>query len=158
MEGVFAGGDAVGLAFATTAIGQGRRAAESIDMKLRGVARTEKPFPPVIVFEDDRMGLRLDSYEKKERVQAATLPVAQRLAGMDAEVDLPLSCEQVVEETGRCMSCGYCSDCEKCWLVCPEEGISKPQEKGALYLFNLQMCTGCMRCARECPTGFITMM
>ena len=158
VEGVYAGGDAVALAFVTTAIGQGRGAAESIDLKLRDAERQEKPLPPVILFEDDKMGLRLDSYPEKERVQAGTLPVEQRLAGMDAEVNLSLSTEQVVEETSRCMSCGYCSDCEKCWLVCPEEGIKKPTEKGALYLFNLQMCTGCMRCARECPTGFITML
>jgi ferredoxin len=156
-DGVFAGGDAIGLGFVTTAIGQGRSAAESIDLKLRGVEREQKPTPPVIVFEDDRMGLRLDGYEPKARVETPMLPVDQRLAGMDAEVNLPLSTEQIVEECSRCMSCGYCSDCEKCWLVCPEEGISKPQEKGELYLFNLQMCTGCMRCARECPTGFITM-
>ncbi len=159
VEGVYAGGDAVSLAFATTAIGQGRRAAESIDLKLRGVERKEKTLPALILFENDRMGLRLDYYEmdKKERIQAGTLPVEQRLDGMGAEVNLPLSPEQVVEETGRCMSCGYCSDCEQCWLVCPEEGISKPEEKGGLYLFNMAMCTGCMRCARECPTGFITM-
>ena len=156
-DDVFAGGDAVGMGYVTTAIGQGRQAAESIDLKLRGQAREEKPLPPMILWEDDRMGLRLDGYEEKARAHAGTLPVADRLGGMDAEVRLPMSSEQIVEETSRCMSCGYCSDCEKCWLVCPEEGIKKPDEKGALYMFNLQMCTGCMRCARECPTGFITM-
>ena len=139
-------GDVAGLGAVTTAIGQGRRAAESIDRKLGRVTEEEKPLPPVIVFDenDKRMGLRLDHYPEKARVEAST-------------AEETLSTEQVVQETGRCMSCGYCSDCEKCWLVCPEGGITKPQEKGALYEFNLQMCTGCMRCARECPTGFITM-
>lgn len=155
-EDVFVGGDAVGLGFVTTAIGQGQKAAVSIDLKIRNTHREEKIVPPLILWEDDKMGLRFDGYPEKARIQADTLPVDQRLAGMDAEVSLPLSPEQVVEECSRCMSCGYCHDCEKCWLVCPEEGIKKG-DKGALYTFDLQMCTGCMRCARECPSGFITM-
>ena len=157
-EDVFAGGDAIGLGYVTTAIGQGRQAAESIDLKLSARPRAEKVIPPIIIWEDDRMGLRIDSYEKKERVQSTRPPVEERLAGMDKEDILPLSPEEVVQESLRCMGCGHCLDCEKCWLVCPEEGIKKPDEKGALYSFNLQMCTGCMRCARECPTGFITMV
>ena len=157
-EDVFAGGDAVGLGFVTTAIGQGRRAAESIELKLSNKPREEKVVPPLILWEDDKMGLRLDGYEEKARIESATLPVTERLGSMDAEVSLPLSPEQVVEESTRCMSCGYCHDCEKCWLVCPEEGIKKPEEQGGLYQFDLHMCTGCMRCARECPSGFIVMV
>ncbi|MDP6777503.1 MAG: FAD-dependent oxidoreductase, partial [Candidatus Latescibacteria bacterium] len=113
-DDVFAGGDAIGLGYVTTAIGQGRQAAESIDLKLRGLPREEEPLPPMILWEDDRMGLRLDGYEEKARARADTLAVGDRLSGMDAEVRLPMSSEQVVEESSRCMSCGFCSDCEKC--------------------------------------------
>ena len=66
--------------------------------------------------------------------------------------------EQTVEEAGRCMSCGYCFDCEKCWLVCQDEAVNKPIEKGQLYSYKLENCTGCKKCAEECPCGFIAML
>ena len=61
-------------------------------------------------------------------------------------------------EAGRCMSCGYCFDCEKCWLFCQDQAIDKPLEKGALYSFNMQTCTRCGKCSKECPCGFIDML
>jgi len=154
VEGVYAGGDAVSLALVTTAIGQGRRAAEAIDRKCRGEAEPQDSEMPLI--QTDRM--RLDHYEKQERVQAATLPPEQRLAGMEAEVNLPISQEQAIQETRRCMSCGFCFDCEKCWLFCQDQAVDKPLQKGVLYTFKLQNCTGCKKCAEECPCGFIDML
>ena len=154
VEGVYAGGDAVSLALVTTAVGQGRRAAEAIDRKFRGEQEPENTEMPLI--QTDRM--RLDHYEKKERAQAVALPVEQRLAGMDTEVNLPISQEQVIEEARRCMSCGFCFDCEKCWLFCQDQAVDKPLEKGALYTYKLQNCTGCKKCAEECPCGFIDML
>jgi Pyruvate/2-oxoacid:ferredoxin oxidoreductase delta subunit len=108
------------------------------------------------LIQTDRM--RLDHYEKKERAQSVTLPVEQRLAGMDTEVNLPLDEEQIVAETGRCMSCGYCFDCEKCWLFCQDQAVEKPMEKGMLYTYKMQNCTGCKKCAEECPCGYIDML
>ena len=160
VPGVFAGGDAVSLALVTTAIGQGRRAAEAIDAKFRGVEETpedensKKSETPLI--RSDR--LRLDHYEKKEPAKAASLPPEERLAEMEKEVNLPLSQEQVIEDAQRCMSCGFCFDCEKCWMFCQDQAIDKPMEKGLLYSFKLQNCTGCKKCAEECPCGFIDML
>ncbi|OHB72513.1 MAG: hypothetical protein A2V70_00910 [Planctomycetes bacterium RBG_13_63_9] len=154
VAGVYAGGDAVSLALVTTAIGQGRRAAEGIDRQLRGaeIARGEEM--PIV--KTDRM--RLDHYEKKDRANSASLPVEERLAAIDTEVNLPLSPEQVIEEAKRCMSCGFCFDCEKCWLFCQDQAVDKPMQKGVLYSFKMQNCTGCKKCAEECPCGFIDML
>jgi len=154
VEGVYAGGDAVNLALVTTAIGQGRRAAESIDLKFRDQPRPQEEEMPVI--KTDRM--RLDHYEKTQRAPAVKIPPEQRLAGMETEVNLPMSREQVIAETRRCMSCGYCFDCEKCWLFCQDQAINKPMEKGVLYSFKMENCTGCKKCAEECPCGFIDML
>ena len=154
VEGVYAGGDAVSLALATTAIGQGRRAAESIDLRFRGRQRPQEEEMPLI--QTDRM--RLDHYEKMERAPAVKLPPEERLAGMETEVNLPMSREQVIEETKRCMSCGFCFDCEKCWLFCQDQAVDKPLQKGVLYTFKMQNCTGCKKCAEECPCGFIDML
>jgi Pyruvate/2-oxoacid:ferredoxin oxidoreductase delta subunit len=48
-------------------------------------------------------------------------------------------------------------DCEKCWLYCQDQAIKKPMEKGLLYGWKLENCTGCSKCAEICPCGFIEM-
>ena len=55
------------------------------------------------------------------------------------------------------MSCGYCFDCEKCWMYCQDQAIDKPAQRGALYTFKLGNCTGCAKCKDICPCGFIEM-
>ena len=77
---------------------------------------------------------------------------------METEVNLACSPEQVIEESKRCMSCGYCFDCEKCWLYCQDQAIIKPLEKGVIYSFKMENCTGCKKCDEECPCGFIDMI
>ena len=154
VEGVYAGGDAVNLALVTTAIGQGRRAAETIDRNLRSSEPEKDGEMPVV--KPDR--LRLDHYEKIERGEAVSIPVEERLAGMETEVNLSLSQDQALAESKRCMSCGFCFDCEKCWLFCQDQAIDKPMEKGVIYSFKMQNCTGCKKCAEECPCGFIDML
>jgi NADPH-dependent glutamate synthase beta subunit-like oxidoreductase len=106
VDGVYAGGDATNLALVTDAIGHGRYAAEAIDRKFRGL---ERPDNGQQIIKTDKM--LLDHYAKAERATAATLPVEERFASMDAEANLPLSEEQAIEESKRCMSCGYCMDC-----------------------------------------------
>ncbi len=153
-KGVYAGGDAVNLALAITAIAHGRIAAENIDLSLRGGEAPEKDNRPLV--KKDR--LRLDHFEKKDRAEPATLSLEERLATMDAEVAHPLTEEQLLGESRRCMSCGYCFDCEKCWMFCQDQAIHKPMQKGQIYTFKLENCTGCKKCAEECPCGFIDML
>jgi len=154
VPGVYAGGDAVSLSLVTTAIGQGRQAAETMDLRFRGEELPNDAALPVV--GPDR--LRLDHYDKAERSESATLPPEERLAEMEKEVGLPASREQVVAEAQRCMSCGFCFDCEKCWLFCQDQAIDKPMQKGVIYSFKLQNCTGCKKCAEECPCGYIDML
>ena len=154
VDGVYAGGDAINLDLATTAIGHGRRAAEAIDRSLRAAEAGNVEEMPVI--KTDRM--RLDHYEKKDRATPASLTVEERLAEMEKEVNQSYTEEQTIEEAKRCMSCGFCFDCEKCWLFCQDQAVDKPLEKGLLYSFKMQNCTGCKKCAEECPCGFIDML
>lgn len=152
IEGCWAGGDVTTLDLVTTAIGHGRRAAEAIDRKLQGL-----PFEPDMmpVIRTDKM--RLDHYEMMERIKPPSRPVEERLASVDAEVNLGFDRESVIVQSRRCMSCGYCFDCEKCWLYCQDQAVDKPMEHGKLYKFKLENCTGCKKCAEECPCGFIEM-
>jgi NADPH-dependent glutamate synthase beta subunit-like oxidoreductase len=153
VDGVWAGGDVAQLDLVTTAIGHGRRAAEAIERKFLG-KEPDDDSTEVILY--DRM--RLDHYEKADRQQPSALAVDQRLGGVDTEVNLGLTAEQVVTESRRCMSCGYCFDCEKCWLFCQDQAVEKPAQKGELYKFKLENCTGCKKCAEECPCCFIDMV
>jgi NADPH-dependent glutamate synthase beta subunit-like oxidoreductase len=152
VNGIWAGGDVVNLDLVTTAVGHGRRAAEAIERKFLD---QPKPRDDMAVIHADKM--LLDHYTKKDRVEPSVLDVEQRLAGLDTEVNLGYTPEQTLEESQRCMSCGYCFDCEKCWMYCQDQAIDKPMDKGALYVFKLQNCTGCSKCAEVCPCGFIEM-
>ena len=137
----------------TTAIGHGRRAAEAIERKFLGAEAGNGKLPLI-----GKEGMRLDHYEKIERGTPVTLEAAKRLEGMEVEGNLGFTPEQVVTESQRCMSCGYCFDCEKCWLFCQDQAVVKPSEKGELYTYKMENCTGCKKCAEECPCGFIDML
>ncbi len=154
LEGVWAGGDVTQLDLVTTAIGHGRRAAEAIERKFLGTAASD----------DEHEGHPHRPHAagplREDGAQRACRPSASSIAwkSVDAEVNLGFTREQVIDESRRCMSCGYCFDCEKCWLFCQDQAVDKPMQKGVLYTFKLENCTGCKKCAEECPCGFIDML
>ena len=153
LAGVWAGGDVVNLDLVTTAIGHGRRAAEAIE---RAFLSTAPVADPRQVIHTDRM--QLDHYAKAERLAPVSIDVAVRFATADREVNPGLTVDQAFQESQRCMSCGYCFDCEKCWMYCQDQAVAKPAAKGGLYSFKLQNCTGCSKCKDVCPCGFIDMV
>ncbi len=151
LEGVFAGGDDVNLALVTTAIGQGRFAAEAIDAYLRG-KKLEKPVAPPPISRDR---VKLDWYPSIPRHERRHLPLEQR--DMESEIQQGLSQAEALEEAKRCMSCGMCMDCETCWMYCtPNAFVRLP--KGEHYRIKLELCNGCKKCAEACPCGYIDMM
>jgi Pyruvate/2-oxoacid:ferredoxin oxidoreductase delta subunit len=152
---VWTGGDNMNLSLATIAIGQGRKAAESIDATLRGEQPRESP--PATVIGPSR--LKLDFYEARPRTQRGQLDPAARFAAPHAEIDQGITRDQVVEESARCMSCGFCFGCERCWMYCTPSCFSKVPEPapGTYYKIKLDTCDGCKKCADECPCGFLDM-
>ena len=152
---VWTGGDNVNLGLATIAIGQGRTAAESIHAALRGETLGEPPAQPKI----PATKLKLDFYEGKPREQRGAVPAAERLANPHGEIDLGITKEQVVAEASRCMSCGFCFGCERCWMYCTPSCFKKVSEPapGTYYQIKLDTCDGCKKCADECPCGFLEM-
>jgi NADPH-dependent glutamate synthase beta subunit-like oxidoreductase len=152
VDGVWAGGDVTNLALVTDAVGHGRRAAEAIE---RGFLGTEPTLDKRAVIRTDKM--LLDHYRPMDRLEPPTLDVDQRMGDMDREVNLGFTMEMATTETQRCMSCGLCFDCEKCWMYCQDSAIDKPPQKGMLYILKHQNCTGCSKCAEICPCGFIEM-
>jgi len=148
---IWAGGDVTNLALVTDAIGHGRRAAEDIVRAFSGAPREEDNRP--VVYSDKMI---FSHYEKLERQVPGHVDEDRRME-LDTEVNLGYTAEQLLKEADRCMSCGYCFDCEKCWLYCQDQAILKPLEGGFPYGWKLENCTGCSKCAEICPCNFIEM-
>ncbi len=154
MEKTYAGGDVLDLGIVALAIFQGRMAAETIHHRLRGTeAEKSDPLPEI---PHDKM--RVDLYEAKDPHKRGQIPMEGRFETLDLEVNKPFTEEEVVDESKRCMSCGYCFDCGNCWSYCQDQAVVKPLVKGELYTFKLDFCQGCKKCAEECPCGFIEMV
>ena len=152
-ENVFAGGDALDLGLVTIAIFQGRRAAEMIHARFRGIDPEKQDDGPII--RHDKM--KLDFYESKERNEKGAVPVEERFQNPWAETETGLTEEQAVCEAERCLSCASCFDCGTCWKFCQDNAIVKPLTPGEPYRFKLDFCQGCKKCAEECPCGYIEM-
>jgi NADPH-dependent glutamate synthase beta subunit-like oxidoreductase/Pyruvate/2-oxoacid:ferredoxin oxidoreductase delta subunit len=153
---VWTGGDNVNLGLATIAVGQGRKAAESIHAALRGLALPEPSSIPMVGPER----VKPDLYEPKARAVRRIVEPEARLAHPHDEIDLGIEQAQALDEAGRCFSCGLCFGCEKCWMYCTPSCFSKVQQAGPgnYYKVKLDTCDGCKKCADQCPCGFLEMV
>lgn len=153
LPNTYAGGDAVELGLVNIALSNGRHAAEVIHNRFRNVTTTSAEKSPVI--SHDRVILTY--YPDVTRNEPYQLPVADRLLELDREITSTLTEEKAIEEAKRCMSCGSCFDCGVCWSYCQEQAIIKPVVKHQEYKINLDFCTGCKKCAENCPCGYLEM-
>ena len=145
---VFAGGDAVtGPSMIISAIGHGKRAAFYMDRFLKNEALDNITFDnrlpatpaasvlsrfetnnagngngdrplPVVGLETPRLSLsNRPPTEKRE------MPIAERIRSM-AEVEIPLTEEEVRYGANRCLDCGICSECHECVKACPAGAVN----------------------------------
>ena len=150
LSSVFAGGDVVsGPSMIVSAIGQGKRAAFYMDRYLKGeslagvvfdnrlpateasavLSRFNSPgnnngngsqynrHLPVVGMAISRPPLSKRPPSKKKE-----LPASERIASM-AEVELPLTEEEILDNANRCLDCGVCSECHECVKACPANAI-----------------------------------
>jgi Pyruvate/2-oxoacid:ferredoxin oxidoreductase delta subunit len=161
MPGLFAAADANKLGHVTVAIAQGRLAAEAIDAEHSGKPQEEeegKQELPLI----GKDKLKLEWYKEAARREQGAIPVAERFNGAsDREVNTGFSREDCIEEAKRCMSCGMCMDCDNCWMYCQDQAVDKLSKElpvGQHYQYKHELCTGCEKCAEECPCGYLKMV
>ena len=157
MGDVWTGGDNINLGIATTAIGQGAKAARGMHAALRGEElKAEVQAPPISV---DRM--KLDFFPEAAHASRAVDAPEDRLKAPHAEMDHGISEEQFLAECENCMSCGLCFGCERCWMYCTpgcfKEDRHEGVKVGAYYKLNTDSCDGCNKCAEECPCGYLDM-
>jgi heterodisulfide reductase subunit A-like polyferredoxin len=130
--GIFAGGDvARGPWILIQAIADGRRGALSIDRYLRKVPfltpREQIPLPVVDLSREeiDQM-IEEDKVDLSPRTKVPELPEEVRVRDF-REVELVLTEEQAKQEALRCLSCGICSECHLCVMVCKREAVDHQQ-------------------------------
>ncbi len=154
---VWTGGDNINLGIATTAIGQGHKAALAMHAALRGEAAHAPGNGPGIGPER----LKLDFYAKQEKARRAVEPPEVRVTRPCEEIDHGITEQQFLAEVNRCFSCGLCFGCERCWMYCTPGCFKKvkPDElkPGSYYHVDISKCDGCNKCAEECPCGFLDM-
>lgn len=152
-DNIYAGGDVLNLGLVTHALAHGRDAAYTIHRDLRGEPEPIAEKPPVI--KSDKM--HLDHYESIPRHEEEHLPIEKRFGSLEIEVACTFTEEDLIAEAKRCMSCGYCFDCGKCWEYCQDNAVAKGQ-LGEVYTYKSNLCTGCKKCAEVCPCGFLDMV
>ncbi len=151
--GIFAGGDAVpSQRTVTVGTGHGKRAARSIDAWLRSAAHEDAAKHPLADFDK----LNLWYFGMHGRSEQVELDPATRVQSFD-EVLPGLTTDEAAFEAGRCLSCGNCFECDGCLGSCPEDAVVK-LGVGLRYRFDLDKCTGCGTCYRQCPVHAIDMI
>jgi NADPH-dependent glutamate synthase beta subunit-like oxidoreductase len=153
-DNVYSGGDNVNLGLVIDAIAHGRVAAMAIHEMITG---DEMPAaaPQGEVLTKDKM--IFSYYKEAARQPYKEMAVEERLKSMVAEIVSTYTDEDATTESKRCMSCGMCFDCGTCWSYCQDNAIVKPLVNGELYGVKEEFCTGCKKCAENCPCGFIEM-
>jgi 2-oxoacid:acceptor oxidoreductase gamma subunit (pyruvate/2-ketoisovalerate family) len=146
---VFLGGDLAGVRRTVAdAIGSGWMGATWIDrwLRLREPPVTPAPPSPVPV-----TAMRLAWFETIPRARRPERDPASRGADF-CEVEGGLPHQAALAEAGRCLCCGACTQCDRCWLACPDVAVLV---EGATYRVDLDHCKGCLLCIAECPRGAI---
>jgi len=138
LPGVFVSGDVRRgqTFFVIDAIGEGHKAARSIDRFLRGDQGTQEPITHRMVeFSEEESKTRYEDSNAsgRLRVEIPAIPLVER-AGNFVEVDLPLSEEEAVTEANRCLICGTCSECLACVAVCETGAIDHDQMENHISL------------------------
>lgn len=140
MEGVFTAGDVRRgtTFFVVDAVGEGHHAAQSIDHFLEGKSLEIKlERPPEVILSQEEIQIRVDQREEVRinRALVPRLPVSDRENNFN-EVDLTLKEEAVLQEAGRCLICGPCSECMACVEVC-EAGAVIHNQTGSRAVLDL---------------------
>ncbi|KJS50350.1 MAG: hypothetical protein VR66_03250 [Peptococcaceae bacterium BRH_c23] len=157
--GIFAGGDVTPAErFVSTAIGQGKKAAQSIDKYLK------KPYSKGISSKDTQTSQDVVAYQEinmfyfpeQNREEKGTVAVEERLKNF-AELKIGFSPQQTQTQSERCFSCGNCVECDNCFYFCPDMAVVKDSSLTEHYRILDQFCKGCGSCVQECPRGAVVL-
>ena len=177
--GVFVAGDlAHGTRLLIDAVASGKRVARSVYAHVTGRTLHAEALTLHLPLARWR---REPGYERIRRAELPTSEPAERLAGHERVVELPLALADAVIEARRCLDCGVtpvfdgmrCVLCGGCVDVCPtaclalvpldEVDIVPPLDGAAgdgpatAILKDEDRCIRCGLCEQRCPADAITM-
>jgi heterodisulfide reductase subunit A len=148
MQGIFVAGDVRrGVTFfVVDAIGEGHKAARSVDRYLRGEKGLQEPHKgPVVKLAVEEIEHKFQSGEASRRARIAikSIPLEERKHNF-REVDLTLTEEEALAESERCLRCGVCSECLECLAACERGAINHemPDEQIDLTVGTIILATG----------------
>ncbi len=165
--GIFAAGDVVsGPKTIIEAIGQGRKAAASIDRYLGGAGKIDSEAVPDGATEPPEAAPQGARRPRPERV-----PPAGRIKGFGL-VEFGYDEETAGREAGRCLSCdireytvevnpAVCKECGYCAEMCGMEIFATSETFNAAgfkpaVVKSSEKCVGCLKCLYVCPDFAIT--
>ena len=73
------------------------------------------------------------------------------------EINLSLNVDGAIRAAERCLFCGTCTQCDRCFIYCPEISIRRPEEDRGAYEADSEHCKGCAVCEAVCPRGVMGM-
>jgi len=156
---VYAGGDATSNQRTVThAIAAGTRAARRIHARLsgravgldRGARSWTKAMPGHVV---DFAEVNLAYWKPARRAGRTGQSVEQRVRSFVEAVGGFDEATARAEMT-RCFSCGHCTGCDTCFMVCPDMAV----HRDGGYRIAAEYCKGCGLCVAECPRGALQMV
>jgi NADPH-dependent glutamate synthase beta subunit-like oxidoreductase len=159
---LYAGGDlAPGPRSVAHAVGSGTRAARAIHRLLSGQDSASSSLPDAeghsgraVSFSE----INLASFPRGARARWRECDPIERVASF-VEVVQGFVDAQARAEARRCFSCGTCTGCDTCLIVCPDVAIRR-LDSGLrpTYQVLAEYCKGCGLCASECPRGALVMV
>lgn len=100
-------------------------------------------------------GLNTAYFMSSEPTKTPMLPPDLRLGNNPfTEVGLPASESDAKGELERCFHCGRCTECDNCYIYCPDVSIAK---KVGGFEIDYFYCKGCGVCMAECPRSAMRM-
>jgi heterodisulfide reductase subunit A-like polyferredoxin/coenzyme F420-reducing hydrogenase delta subunit len=137
LDGVFAGGDVItGAGFVIDAIAEGKNAARSISLYLKGqpvIAPPEKQRPGRLT--NSAVAALKEQYPVQRRPHMPELPVTERITNF-REVVLGFDRETAIREAKRCLASQIpgCIECHECERRCTAHAIDFTQRDDVIHL------------------------
>ncbi len=99
--------------------------------------------------------INTDYFSKAQRITVQRLPKEEAINSF-AETALNIPENFAVLEASRCFNCGICTQCDNCFIFCPEVAVIHDNSKQGRHI-NYDYCKGCGLCVAECPRSAMTL-
>jgi heterodisulfide reductase subunit A len=117
-----------------------------MDRYLRGEKGLPEPQRlPAVTLKPEEIETKfaLGEASRQKRIPNKSIPLDERVNNFH-EVDLPLTEEEAIAESERCLRCGVCSECLECLVACERGAINHdmPDEHLDLQVGTIILATG----------------